>query len=368
LKVQRQGMNQADKAQNQKMVWRNAGVLLVVVAGLLVVLWERNRNSAPLRTGAAGQIVFVSDRGGTFSLWQVDASSTIIHPLLLARNERVMLHPTFSPDGSQIAYISVACPTCMNEIFVAGSDGRGAVNLSQLTGAGNYEEAQWSPDSAWLLLVRADLESGQRDLLLTRADGSDLRQLTSSAEVDEIEPAWSPDGRQIAYVQATVSQRRIWVMDVVSGATRPLTPEQEYAISPAWSPDGTQLVYVNRQRGSSLDLWLIASDGSQPEQLTFDTADELAPVWSPDGNRIAYQSAFEQDDSRIMVLERSTGRIHDLTAGRGHAFAPVWSPDGSWLAFTLANEIVITAAAGGELLPLTNHPALDQFPAWRADP
>ncbi len=215
------------------------------------------------------------------------------------------------------------------------------------------------------MLVRADLNSGERDLLLIKRDGSQFRVLTDTAEVDEIEPAWSPDGTQIVYVRATVGQRQIWLLDVASGDTRPLTPEQDYAISPAWSPDGTQIVFSNRHGGSSLDLWMMRPDGTQAQRLTADDPDELAAVWSPDGTRIAYQSSFEQDDSRIMVLELAENRINDLTAGRGHAFAPVWSPDGAWLAFTLANDIVLAPLTGGDLISLTNNPLWDQFPTWQ---
>lgn len=347
------------------MVWRNAAILLIVLVGISILFWERTRMVDPYRTGATGQIAFVSNREGTFSLWQVDASTTLIRPLLRAQGERIMLHPIFSPNGRWIAYTSAGCSSCFNEIFVVGASGRRAIHLSQFTGEGNYEDPQWSPDSNWLALVRADLSSGERDLLLIKRDGSEFRTLTDTDDVDEIEPAWSADGRQIAYVRATVGQRQIWLMDVATGDTRPLTPQQDYAISPAWSPDGNQIVFSSRHAGSSLDLWVMRPDGTQMQRLTTDDPDELAPVWSPDGSRIAYQSSFEQDDSRIMVLELAENHIHDLTAGRGHAFAPVWSPDGAWLAFTLANDIVMVPMTGGELIRLTNNPLWDQFPAWQ---
>jgi DNA-binding winged helix-turn-helix (wHTH) protein len=110
-------------------------------------------------------------------------------------------------------------------------------------------------------------------------------QLTSSAALDAF-PAWSPDGRTLAYASDRGGTFEIFLRDMVAGGERlALTADGQHNVQPVWSPDGSQIAYHSSGRGG---IWIVARGGGSPRQLsTFGSR----PAWSPDGARLAFQSA-----------------------------------------------------------------------------
>ncbi|TDW14919.1 dipeptidyl aminopeptidase/acylaminoacyl peptidase [Kribbella kalugense] len=169
----------------------------------------------------------------------------------------------------------------------------------------------------------------------------------------------SPDGRRIAYVLTTVDEdadryhRAIWLIDADGGAPRLLTEGS----APKWSPDGRQLAVLQANQ-----LWLIDPDSGDERQLTDRELGAGAAAWAPDGTRIAFSAAVDlpRDDGtahaasdpvvtrrlgyrsdgirgyrrpHLFVVEVATGNVEQLTDGDWSAHSPVWSPDGTRLAF-----------------------------------
>ena len=108
--------------------------------------------------------------------------------------------------------------------------------------------------------------------MVSLSDGR-LRRLTSDPQDNE--PAWSPDGSQIAFSR---KGNRILVVDVAGGGVVRLPGVDAY--SPSWSPDGSQIVFGS-DRGNRQDIWVMNSDGSDQRPLTSDRAVDLAPAWKP---------------------------------------------------------------------------------------
>jgi TolB protein len=108
---------------------------------------------------------------------------------------------------------------------------------------------------------------------------------------NEALPAFSPDGRWLAYGRVLDQQRDIWISLAAGGLPVQLTTDPAVDLHPSWSPDGSRLVYASNRSGS-YDLWTIrVSEGTadgEPVQLTTGETRELFPRWSPDGKRIAY--------------------------------------------------------------------------------
>jgi hypothetical protein len=181
------------------------------------------------------------------------------------------------------------------------------------------------------------------------SDGSGLRTLiddVADGAFSHTNPAWSPDGTQIAFSSARGGNRDIYVMNTDgSGVTR-LTDHPEVDDSPDWSPDGEKIVFTSSRGGGWFDIYEMNPDGSGVNRLTNDPAFDLSPVWSPDGSRIAFasdrdapsvavvppvQGALEiyemnADGSGITRLTDTPGTNPEPGAGSDR---PAWSPDGS---------------------------------------
>ena len=218
-----------------------------------------------------------------------------------------------SPDGTTIAFITPG------RISTIGVDGSGLTTLVEgiTNNEGDAQDAvSWSPDGSQIVYV----DNG--DLYVMDIDGSNTRQLTTDPKGDYY-PAWSPDGSTIAYwngsttgVDGGPADSEIYTIPAEGGLPTRLTNNDVSNIEPAWSPDGTEIAYWNGG-----ELWVMAADGSDRHALpsTSAIADEAAwaPAWSPDGTRIV-ALRFDENPSgltplmNVVVFDLGTGRARDI--------------------------------------------------------
>ena len=149
------------------------------------------------------------------------------------------------------------------------------------------------------------------------------------------QPAWSPDGSRIAFVD---ERYRLVVADADGTRTRVLTSRQRPVASPAWSPDGSRIAFKRfTLRRAAGDVVVANADGSHVVRLTRTFHDDAQPSWSPDGSRIAFASNFAPgsrvSDYEINVIGPDGRRRRQVTRNEFDDVSPAWSPDGSLLAF-----------------------------------
>lgn len=216
-------------------------------------------------------------------------------------------------------------------------------------------------------------------------------------------PVISPDGRYVAY---TVSEARweendnkteIWLAEVQAGTRRQLTDSSKSSSAPAWSADGRRLAFISTRTGKR-QIYLIDPHGGEAQALTSTEQGVRELGWSPDGTLIAYtmddprskalderEKKYGQFDvvgqdkvlTHLWVINVATKASRRLTEGRYSVGRFAWSPDGAAIAFdhrpdndashTFDADISIVSVADARVTPLVSQPGLDEHPVWSPD-
>jgi TolB protein len=213
------------------------------------------------------------------------------------------------------------------------------------------------------------------ELYLVAVDGPGPTRLTAEPGVLHWGPAWSPDGRTLAYTLARPpAPGELVLADPDGTRRRPLAAGQAFGYLPAWSPDGARLAFIAQAGGgaATAELAVVDADGGHLRRLTANAAQEYGASWAPDGRRLAFGS--RQDGTwRVYVLDADGAEGADPrpVAGTEQGNAPAWSPDGRTIAFTSDrtgnDNIYVVAAAGGAARRLTTGPRHHDNAVWSPD-
>ncbi len=165
--------------------------------------------------------------------------------------------------------------------------------------------------------------------------------------------ALSPDGRTIAIDLLGA----LWTLSIDGGPATRILEDGYDARMPAWSPDGRRLAF-QAYRSSTWNIWTVNADGTGLQQVTSGPFDDREPHWSPDGARLAF-SSDRGGNYDVWVLTLATGNARQLTTNPANDFMPAWSPDGNEIAFVSdrrdARGVYASAVdSGAERLVLTD--------------
>ncbi len=267
--------------------------------------------------GANGRIAFDEYTGTSYDINSVDPSGA--DPTTLATSPADELDPSYSASGQRIVYDRILVGSGSGyDIWRMRADGTGKKQLTH--GPADDEQPCYSPTGTEITFIR------DGDLWVMRADGTKphrVKDLTNGGR-----PAWSPDGKLIAYQDGpTLFSHDIYVVRPDGTHVHRLTRSPKRANSgPDWSPSGRQLVFA-RLVGGIDDLFVMRRDGSQMHPILTTPYDEFRPAYSPSGRLVVYNgnntTAGYQNIFRATI---GTGMQHQLSFDLHNEYDPAWQP------------------------------------------
>lgn len=412
------------------------GTLLVLLTAVFTLLWFRGsairRNDKPsdrepfevvtltAYPGIQRSPALSPDGRKVAFAWNGPGGENLdiyVNPIDGGRPERLTTDPapddfpTWSPKGDRIAFIR------RNAVYLVPATGGQESRLAEASGSG----LSWSPDGSLMAISEQNSQTQPSGIFIVSVATGKKRRLTTAGPLgcDEF-PAFSSDGKSIAFVHTVTTVSDVFVVAATGGPARQLTAIGEPIQGIAWTPDNNSVVLAettglfrvaadarapklptridisavgDRQPAISsigsnwqlvfarllvgTDIWGMpignpGSTSASPVRLAAGTLSNEGPSISPDGRRIAFSS------SRTGVCEIWASRIDgsnpvQLTFfGRGlGAGSPSWAPDGKSIAFDATlqgnRDIYVVSADGGPVRRLTDQPSAEAQPSWSSD-
>lgn len=298
---------------------------------------ENSNDFNPMWVGE--RIYFLSDRHGPVTLFRYDPRTRRVMQALENRGPDLK-SASAGPDaivyeqfGGLYLYDLAGGTSRRIPIRIAGDFPELRPRLVRV--GARLRNAHISPTGA-----RAVFEA-RGEILTLPAEKGDPRNLTNSTGVMDRDPAWSPDGRRIAWFSDESGEYQLHVAaqdgtgEVLKIA---LADKPTFYFSPRWSPDGKKIAYIDCHLG----IWYVDLENKKPvladKGIYWSGYREQAPVWSPDGKWLAYSKRLENYFGAIFLYSLEQGKPLQLTDGMSDARHPVFDADGKYLYFTASTD------------------------------
>jgi len=271
--------------------------------------------------------------------------------------------PAWSPDGALVA-ISRSGGGVLQEVWLVPADGGAPRRMWQDPPGVFSGDPVFAPDGRGI--IHTSSRGGATNLWLMPLDGIEPVRLTSGTGPD----AW-PSVSRAGAITFVNNRTRSTLQNVRldAGEARTLFTHHTPIWAPAFSPDGREIAFSRSEADGSWHIWTMPADGGTPRQITSSRLPEIYPRYTPDGSAILFHT-WGSEPRRIWRVPRDGGQAVALTpARREHDEYAHMSPDGRWLAFARTEEgkthVYIAQAAGGEARRLTE--SSSTTPRWSPD-
>ena len=247
------------------------------------------------------------------------------------------------------------------ELRVTDADGEGG--QVALASAQPIISPAWSPDGRWLAYV--SFETGKPVVMVQDVSSGERRALASFRGSNSA-PAWSPDGKRLAVTLTRDGISQLYLIDVDGGNLRRLTTTPAIDTEAIYSPDGRALYFVS-DRGGSPQIYRMPADGGPAERVTFGGAYNISPALSPDGRTMAYVNRDGGGAFRVMTMDLSGGAPAAVSDTRDDE-SPSFAPNGRLLIYATrvqGRDVLMTTTLDGKIRTRLLSSGIDvREPAW----
>jgi len=299
---------------------------------------ENSNDSHPVWSGTT--LYFLSDRNGPVSLYSYDPGTKQVQQVIA--NQGLDLKSVGAGPGAlvyeQFGSLHLYDLTTHQEhavpVIISGDLPNIAPHWENVA-AKELQNAAISPTGARILV------EARGDIYSVPAEKGDTRNLTRTPGAAERDPAWSPDGKSIAYFSDASGEYQLYVRDQ-DGLQPPkiidLGPAPSFFYAPHWSPDSKRIAFTDKH----LRIWYVDAAGGKPVKIDTGVRGGFGPTmelsWSPDSQWIAYTRDLESQVHAVFVYSLATHVSTQVTDGMSNAAHPVFDPNGKYLYFAASTN------------------------------
>jgi tricorn protease len=316
---------------------------------------ENSNDKRPVWLGDT--VYFLSDRNGPVSLFAYDTKTKAVKQLVdnkgldfksLSAGPDALVYEQF---GGILLYSPASGKSTKVDIRIAGDLPSTRPHFEK-TGD-KIQNAAISPTG-----TRAVFEA-RGEIFTVPAEKGDVRNLTRTSAVAERNPAWSPDGKSIAFFSDESGEYALHIAEQSgSGSVKKINlgNPPSYFYSPLWSPDSKKIAYTDKR----LNLWYVDVEKGTPVKVATDRYEDpsstMTGSWSPDSKWLTYSKLQENHLRAIFVYSLETGKESRITDGVGDARYPIFDKGGKSLIFAVSTDMGLSA--GWLDLSSFQHPVL----------
>jgi len=264
----------------------------------------------------------------TFSLWEVNADGSNLHPLLPGwHTPSTECCGQWSPDGKLYVFMTER----KGDLWALPENTswfphRKAEPVRLTSGPLVFADPSFDPGGKKLYAVGYQLRAE-----LTRFDPATRQTHPYLSGISAGELAWSRDGQWVAYV--SFPDDTLWRCRT-DGSEKVQLTNSSHATLPQWSPDGSRIAFVAAVWGKPWKVYLVSAEGGTPQPAVEESRPEVDPTWSPDGKKLMFGRISAQADAEPLAIEMVDLATHSMETlpGSEGRFSPRWSPDGRYVA------------------------------------